>query len=117
VRLQAWAITLSTYHYDIEFRPTTKHANADGLSRLPLENIPITNADDSASLFNFQQIGILPVDSKQLHVEISKDPILSKVQIYTKEGWPEDVDAQLRPFFRRRLGMWMFNVGYQSHCS
>ena len=59
--------------------------------------------DDSASLFNIQQIGILPVDSNQLHVETSKDPILSKVLIYTKEGWPEDVDAQLCPFFRRRL--------------
>ena len=32
-RLQHWALVLSAYTYDIEFRPTD---NADGLSRLPL---------------------------------------------------------------------------------
>lgn len=29
-RLQRWTILLSAYHYDIEFRSTTAHANADG---------------------------------------------------------------------------------------
>ena len=31
-RLQRWAIMLSAYQYDIEFRPTHKHGNADCLS-------------------------------------------------------------------------------------
>ena len=35
-RLQCWAVQLAAYEYDIEFCPTARHANADGLSRLPL---------------------------------------------------------------------------------
>ena len=65
---------------------------------------------------NIQQIGTLPVDSKQLYLETSNDPLLSKVLRYTKEGWPQEVDAQLCPFFRRKLEItnrvWLSNVGY-----
>ena len=35
-RLQHWAMKLSAYSYQIEFRGTHEHANADALSRLPL---------------------------------------------------------------------------------
>ena len=35
-RLQRWALVLAAYQYDIEFRSTKEHCNADGFSRLPL---------------------------------------------------------------------------------
>lgn len=35
-RLQRWALFLSRYNYEIHFRPTAQHANADTLSRLPI---------------------------------------------------------------------------------
>ena len=31
-RLQRWALLLSAYSYEIEWKPTREHANADGLS-------------------------------------------------------------------------------------
>ena len=34
-RLQRWAILLSAYTYDIEYKPTKEHGNVDMLSRLP----------------------------------------------------------------------------------
>ena len=37
-RMQHWALLLSAYTYDISYRPTKLHANADALSRLPLSN-------------------------------------------------------------------------------
>ena len=38
-RLQRWAVLLSAYSYEIRFKPTADHANADGLSRLPLPEV------------------------------------------------------------------------------
>jgi len=35
-RLQRWVIFLLGYQYDLEFRSTGQHSNADGFSRLPL---------------------------------------------------------------------------------
>ena len=34
-RLQCWAIKLFAYQYDIEYRVSQSHANANALSRLP----------------------------------------------------------------------------------
>ena len=48
-RLQRWALLLSAYRYNIEFKPTLAHANADGLSRLPLKQKDATeNTPDPA---------------------------------------------------------------------
>ena len=35
-RLQRWALLLAAYQYEVEFKSTDQHGNADGLSRLPL---------------------------------------------------------------------------------
>ena len=45
-RLQCWALILSGYKYQIKYKPTKCHGNADGLSRLPLKS---DKSDDSIS--------------------------------------------------------------------
>ena len=35
-RLLRWSLTLMAYQYDIKYKPTQQHGNADGLSRLPI---------------------------------------------------------------------------------
>ena len=58
-RLHRWAILLSAYRYEIEFKPS-KHVNADGLSRLPLHVQREEEATD-VEVFNVAQVDALPV--------------------------------------------------------
>jgi hypothetical protein len=65
-RLQRWALILAAYTYNIEFRPTGDHGNADGLSRLPLRSDGTEITSDAPAAFNLQQLENLPVTSKQI---------------------------------------------------
>ena len=99
--LQRWAMLLSVYRYDIQFRTTTENANADGFSRLPL---PTTERDGStaATLFNLSQIEVLPVNAADLKRATRSDPQLAKVVTYTQNGWPTEIEPELRPYYYRR---------------
>ena len=100
-RLQRWASLLSTYQYDLEFRSTEKHCNADGLSRLPLDTME--GEVDSLSAFNLSQIDFLPVDTKKLRQATRNDPTLSRVLMYLRSGWPSSgIDDSLKPLWNRR---------------
>ena len=101
-RMQRWAWILSAYSYDIEFRPMDKHANADGLSRLPLRGIPPEDACPDPRIFNISQMEALPVTVRQLRAATAADPVLSKVFRYTRGRWPREIPAYLRPYFHRR---------------
>ena len=82
-RLQRWAIFLGAYNYDIKFRLTDAHCNADGLSRLPLSEGKFEGHDDAPGIFNLSQIDCLPVTSTHLKSCTSRDKVLSKVPVST----------------------------------
>ena len=99
--MQRWALLLSAYNYDIRFRPTQAHGNADGLSRLPVQEDQSCVPDD-AMVFNIAQLDALPVCSSELMAATCTDPQLSKVLQYVRKGWPEKISDTLCPFWRRR---------------
>ena len=101
-RLQRWAVLLSAYRYEIEFRPTGAHANADGLSRLPLTNISPEDTTSDTKIFNVSQMEALPVTTRQLRVATCTDSVLHKVFRYTQDSWPRKVSHDLQPYFNRR---------------
>ena len=100
-RFQRWAILLSAYRYDVEFRSTAKHCNADGLSRLPLPT-PESDEISTAALVNLMQIDALPVTRHHLRQCTEGDHILSKVLQYTQNGWPKQLDPELKAFCNRQ---------------
>ncbi len=90
-RLQRWALILSAYDFQIEYKPTKAHANADGLSRLPAASVSSPSLETcrpDLEVFNMRQMEALPVTSEQLRTATRRDPVLSRVVNYTKRGWP-----------------------------
>ena len=104
-RLQRWAILLSAYPFEIRFKPTRSHANADGLSRLPLATAKEESVvcSPEPSIFNISQLEALPVTAAQIEAATRNDPILSKVLTYTRRGWPQQqhLPEALKPFQSR----------------
>ena len=104
-RLQRWAVLFSAYSYDIQFKPTDKHANADGLSRLPLPEDHDPSAVVSTrttSVFNISQIEALPITADEIGAATKQDRILAKVYRYTKTSWPTTVKTSLKPYHQRQ---------------
>lgn len=99
-RLQRWALLLSAYNCDIEFRPTAAHGNADALSRLPLPEGGVERPSES-HLYNIHQLEMLPITSQTIKKATQRDPILCKVLSYMLKGWPVGVPNVLRPYHSR----------------
>ena len=79
-RLQRWALTLSTYNYEIEYRTDANNGNADASSRKALVQTNLdAQADDTTN--NVLNIETIPfnVSNDEMVREIRKDRILSVV--------------------------------------
>ncbi len=102
-RLQRWALLLSACTYDIQYKPTESHSNADGLSRLPLPVIDTCEGrDEGTSIFNVSQILSVPVTFQAIQQATKYDAVLSKVLTYTREGWPSQVPEPLQPYYSQK---------------
>lgn len=102
-RLQQWALFLLGYQYDLEFRSTLKHANADGFSRLPLKDTgPAHGTPGEVVVLNLQQINSLPLSAQELREATRKDPVLSSVIGYVLRGWPQRAPEELQKYYRHR---------------
>ena len=69
---------LSGYQNDIEYRSPNKHANADCLSRLLL-NDHVRNENNEIQQINWVQLESLPVSVAHVRKETRVDPILSRM--------------------------------------
>ncbi|GFX94046.1 uncharacterized protein K02A2.6 [Trichonephila clavipes] len=79
-RLLHYALILQSFEFDIIFRKTIEHGNADILSRLP------KTSEDDITIFQMSQIEALPVTSKELRQETSKDIELGPLLRALREG-------------------------------
>ncbi|GFX98647.1 transposon Tf2-6 polyprotein [Trichonephila clavipes] len=82
---EALSIVWASFEFDIIFRKTIDHGNADFLSRLPKTSEELAVKDD-ITIFQMSQIEALPVTSKELRQETSKDIELGPLLRALREG-------------------------------
>ena len=71
---------LSAYNYEIRYKPGADHANADGLSRLPVTDHITTVPLPGDVLLLFQTLQGTPVRANQIRKWTDMDPVLLGAQ-------------------------------------
>jgi len=100
-RIKRWALLLSAYNYTIEYIAGKENTYADYLSRNPIESEPSPEEQVTVQVLFIE--GEQIVDSSMITSETRRDPILSQVLHYTKEGWPDKPKPELLPYFHKRM--------------
>lgn len=83
--MQHYAIFLQAFHFDIKYKNSASHANADFVSRLPLKSECFTQCDEP-DVFEINQIETLPVKVSELSKETCGDPQLIPLLDALKAG-------------------------------
>jgi transposase InsO family protein len=104
-RIQRWALTLGGYDYSIQFKEGKSIANADALSRLPLQTSPAEVPRPPELVHLMEHLDSTPLSCTQIRIWTDHDPILSRVRKWVQKGWPaqDQEDKQdLQPYYHRR---------------
>ena len=99
-RLQRWALTLSAYNYQVEYRTGANNGNADALSRKPLVQNNVNSQENKTN--NVLAIETIPfnVSSDEMVKETHKDRILSVVYDCLLKGRELPQSAEFLPYAR-----------------
>ena len=101
MRMQRWATRLGAYIYDIKYRSSGEHSNADALSRLPQPNIIDGTTVDLSDVFQLEQLEPLPVTAEVVRKHTANDLTLQKVFSLLVNGHTErDTNITLQPYCR-----------------
>ncbi|XP_043064465.1 uncharacterized protein K02A2.6-like [Drosophila ficusphila] len=81
-RIQRWAIILLAYNFDIQYRSTSAHGNADALSRLPVGTDPDFDKEEEAC-HTVVEVST-PINSELICNHMDKDELLKQVLHFFK---------------------------------
>ena len=102
-RIQRWALTLSAYEYKISYKAGQTNGNADGLSRLPLPEMPESVPVPGETILLMEHLEGTLVHSGHIKEWTKRDPILSQVLLFILEKWPTKIKSEeLNPYFTKR---------------
>ena len=98
-RLQRWAIALMGYSYQIRYKATRHHGNADGLSRLPVgdDNSFVDNESIQVNRIQTQIVEDSPIDSRKVQTAVDADELLRLVKKFILSQWPNSMSRKNNP--------------------
>nr|XP_039248881.1 uncharacterized protein K02A2.6-like [Styela clava] len=102
-RLLRYALFLAGLDYEIEFKPTAKHCNADGLFRMPLQAQENETEDDitDATVNSFAICDSLPITCKQVRNQTCCDADLMELYDSVRKGWSlfQSQKPSIKPYY------------------
>ena len=103
-RIRRWSLALSMYEYELKFRNTTAHGNADALSRLPLTDTVPDDRTPPELVLLLEHLDSSPITAAHIKEATRRDPELSTIHQYVQQGWPHRsaMETSLMPFYERR---------------
>ncbi|XP_055623548.1 uncharacterized protein LOC129766977 [Toxorhynchites rutilus septentrionalis] len=90
IRMQHYATYLQSFDYEIRFRKSKDHANADAMSRIPLPQADPENIIEEADVIELNQIETLPVTAAELAQATAEDQSVRNLLQGIKYGQPLD---------------------------
>ena len=97
------------YDYNIEFKRSQEHGNADGLSRLPLPSGQQRIADTRVTVFNVGQTKALRLRAQDIKLAMKRDATLSKVLDLVRTGWTKQVRDDVQPYVQSKAELCIEN--------
>ena len=97
-RIQRWALTLGAYDYCIRYKSGSDNNNADGLSRLPLPDIPADVPQPAETVLLMERLDSSPVSATDIRQQMTQDPVLSKVRHFVKQDGHQPLNTKLSCF-------------------
>ena len=114
LRIYRWSDRLYQYNYDIQY--TSKHNNhvADMLSRFGHGAVQICTTGDLDEENQILEIMTEPLNYVNLTMdeltrESERDPAIKQLRLFTQNGWPTNVPAELEPYARFREEFSVYN--------
>lgn len=105
-RIQRWALLLSAYQYDLEYRQGQLNANADALSRLPLPCLEDRGGQELMEYVLYTRgLNSMALSAQQLADLSRTDNTLHQIRVWMTRGWPRRLSAEQQhfmPYFSRR---------------
>ncbi|XP_062550294.1 uncharacterized protein K02A2.6-like [Armigeres subalbatus] len=88
LRMQHYAVFLETFDFDIRYRASKDHGNADGMSRLPVRNSSSREQIEEVDVIQVNQIETLPITVEELEEYTAKDKNVKQLIQGLRSGRP-----------------------------